>query len=43
MKVAQQLVVTVFAVRSSVEVGTQDFLEPPVGVECEAEEVQIAL
>jgi hypothetical protein len=29
--------------RSSVEVSTQDFLEPAVGVECEAEEVQIAL
>ena len=30
-------------IRSSVEVGTQDFLDPAVGVECEAEEVQIAL
>jgi len=29
--------------RSSVEVGTQNFLEPLVGVECETEEVQIAL
>jgi hypothetical protein len=29
--------------RSSVEVGTQDFLEPAISVECEAEEVQIAL
>ena len=29
--------------RSSVEVSTQDFLEPVVGVESQAEEVQIAL
>lgn len=29
--------------RSSVEVGTQDLLEPVVGVEDEAEEVQVAL
>ena len=30
-------------VRSSVEVSTQDFLQPVVGVESQAEEVQITL
>ena len=33
----------VFANRSSVEVSTQDFLQPVVGVESQAEEVQITL
>ena len=33
----------IFFRRSSVEVGTQDLLEPAINVECEAEEVQIAL
>lgn len=34
---------TDFEERSSVEVSTYDFLEPLFCVECEAEEVQIAL
>jgi hypothetical protein len=33
----------IFFRRSSVEVGTQGLLEPAISVECEAEEVQIAL
>jgi hypothetical protein len=34
---------TIIPQRLFVEIGTQDFLEPAVGVECEAEEVQVAL
>jgi hypothetical protein len=36
-------VLACFDLRSSVEISTQDFLEPVVGVEGQAEEVQIAL